>query len=222
MAGASIGIIWRSPRLRALFPALFVLFAGWLLAFSYIGVTVKTLYQGNPADLGTVTGVVVGLGGAVTLILSPTVGALADRYGRWRVLFAALGLEVLLWPLPALAPDMVTFTLTWAALSGVAASVGALAFGVLTASTTPEVRGRVMSFAYLPNNLGFLFGAALGGVLTTRFGVLIVFPVSAVLTLCGIAALAFAHRQPVTSNEQRAMSNESSVEVPVGAGSGKE
>src|SRR2546421_29492 len=31
-----LALIWRSPRLRALFPALLILFAGWLLTFTYL------------------------------------------------------------------------------------------------------------------------------------------------------------------------------------------
>jgi hypothetical protein len=32
----SVGLIWDSRRLRFLFPALFVLFAGWMLANTYV------------------------------------------------------------------------------------------------------------------------------------------------------------------------------------------
>ena len=37
------------------------------------------------------------------------VGMLADHLGHWRVLLSSAALAVLLWPLPALAPDLFTF-----------------------------------------------------------------------------------------------------------------
>src|SRR2546423_2939359 len=46
MAGDGILLIVRSPRLRALFPALFLLFAGWMLAFIYVPLVVARLYTG--------------------------------------------------------------------------------------------------------------------------------------------------------------------------------
>src|SRR5205814_8175464 len=44
-------IIWSSPRLRALFPALLVVFAGWMLTFIYLPLVVKQLHGDD--GLGT-------------------------------------------------------------------------------------------------------------------------------------------------------------------------
>lgn len=201
MAGDSLVVIWRSRRLRALFPALFLLFAGWMLSFAYITLAVKQIYKGT--DLATATGIVVGVGGLMTLVLSPLLGLLADKVGQWPVLFAFSAIEVLLWPLPLLTQDIVPFTLAWGAISGVSSAVFAISFSVLSSSTVPEVRGRVMSFAYLPVNVGFILGASLGAVVTqsalfpTLPALFNIFPVSAALTLLGIFALWFAYRQPV-------------------------
>ena len=194
MAADSIGIIVRSPRLRALFPALFVLFAGWMLAFVYVPLAVTALYQG-PA-VGTAVGVAIGAGGFATLVVSPAMGLLADRLGHWRVLYGGSVCAVALWPLPALAGDLVSFTIAWAALNAVTSGVFALSFSVLASSAESEVRGRVMSFAYLPVNVGFAVGPALGSIVT-RWSVFAVFPVAAVITGLGIVALIVAERQRV-------------------------
>jgi MFS family permease len=195
MAVDSVRVIWRSPRLRALFPALFLLFAGWMLAYTYVPLAIAALYHGK--DLGTAVGLVVGAGGLTTLALGPALGALADRYGLWRVLVAGAGVEVLLWPLPALAHNLVQFALAWGVLNGVASGVFAISFSVLSTSAASEVRGRVMSFAYLPVNVGFIVGAALGSVLT-RGNIFVVFPMAAVMTALGIGAVLLAERQRVT------------------------
>jgi MFS family permease len=199
MAADSVGIIWHSPRLRALFPALFALFAGWMLAFTYVQLAITELYRGS--DPGTAVGVVLGAGGLVALGLSPAVGALADRFGHWRVLYVAALVEVVLWPLPGLARSLLAFTIAWAVLNGVASGVFAISFTVLSGSAASDVRGRVMSFAYLPVNVGFLVGPAIGS-LVTRGSVFAVFPVAAVMTAVGLGALLLAERRTAVAGRK--------------------
>lgn len=86
----SVQMIWNSRRLRALFSALFMLFGGWMMAFTYVPIAATELYyQAFPAgtDPNSAVGVVMGGGGIIALILSPIIGTLADRHGHWRVLF---------------------------------------------------------------------------------------------------------------------------------------
>ena len=191
MAVDSVRLIGQSSRLRALFPALFLLFAGWMLAFAYVPLAITTLYHGP--EPGTAVGVVLGASGVVTLLLAPVMGALADRHGHWRVLFIGATVAVALWPMPALMPDLVSFAVAWAILNGSVSGVFALSFSVLSSSAPTEVRGRVMSFAYLPVNVGFMIGPAVGSVVT-QASIFAVFPVAAVLTALGVGALAIAAR----------------------------
>jgi DHA1 family multidrug resistance protein-like MFS transporter len=197
MAADSVRIVLRTARLRTLFPALFALFAAWLLALTYVPLVITSIYSGP--DSGKVVGLVVGAGGLTALIGSPVLGALADRRGHWQVLIGAGLVNVVLWPLPMLTHTLWGLAVTWALISAVTSSVFAISFSVLSASTTDEVRGRVMSFAYLPVNLGLLFGPAIGAVLT-RISLLAVFPASAVLTLLGVGGLWLAKRQPVEAD----------------------
>ncbi len=194
MAIDSVRIIWNSKRLRALFPALFMLFAGGMMAFTYIPLVVTQIYQGT--DVNSAIGFVVGLGGLSTLILGPSIGALADRYGAWRVLFIGSLVSIVLWPIPAFMRDMTSFTIAWAILNGVVWGIFALSFSVLSSSTTEETRGRVMSFAFLPVNVGGIIGPAIGSIITQN-SLFTVFPVAAVFTLIGLIGLALAYRQPV-------------------------
>jgi MFS family permease len=199
MAADSVRVIARSPRLRALFPALFLVFAGWMLAYAYVPLAIGALYRGDTP--GTTVGIVLGVGGLIALVLGPLVGTLADRFGHWRVLFIAVALEIVLWPLPALAQGLVGFSLLWAALNGVATAAFALSFTVLSNSAASDVRGRVMSFAYLPVTVGFMVGPALGSIVT-RGGLFAVFPVAAIITALGMGALAVAARQRTTATVQ--------------------
>jgi DHA1 family multidrug resistance protein-like MFS transporter len=192
MAVDSLRIIARSPRLRTLFPALTILFGGWMLAFTYVPLAVTALYSGP--NEGRVVGLVMGIGGLLALLLSPILGALADRYGLWRVLLVSAIIEVALWPLPALVEGLLGLGVTWTILNGVASAVFALSFSLLAQSASQETRGRVMSFSYLPVNIGSILGPAIGSFIT-RGSVFTVFPVAAVLTALGIIALWYANRQ---------------------------
>ncbi len=194
MAADSVRIIWRSPRLQALFPALFLLFAGWMLGAVYVPLAVTTLYRGDAP--GTAVGLVLGAGGLITLGLSPLLGMLADRVGHWRVLFMAVATELVLWPLPALVHTVIGFGITWALLNGVASSAFAISFSVLSSSASANVRARVMAFAFLPVNLGVFVGPAIGSVVT-KSSVFTVFPVAAVITIISLGALVFASRKPL-------------------------
>jgi DHA1 family multidrug resistance protein-like MFS transporter len=197
MAVEGVRIILRSPRLRLLFPALLLLFAGWMLAYTYAPLVIERVYDGPPGELGTTIGLVFGVSGVATLLLGPLVGAIGDRYGHWRTLFIAAGAAVVIWPLPAFATDLVTFTLPWALVNGISSAVFSLSFNVLSSSATDASRGRVMTFSYLPVNLGFALGPTLGAIVARSSGLPAIFPLAALTTLIGIGALAVAHRRPL-------------------------
>jgi MFS transporter, DHA1 family, multidrug resistance protein len=196
MAGDGILLIVRSPRLRTLFPALFLLFAGWMLAFIYVPLVVAGIYRGS--DPATAVGIVFGAGGLGTLVASPAIGALADRYGKARTLFVGCAALVALWTLPFFARDLVPFTIVWTLVNGLAAGLFSVSFTMLSASATDATRGRVMTFGYLPANMGFVIGPALGSIVASA-DVFLVFPTAAAITLVGLAAVIFAWRQPVGS-----------------------
>jgi DHA1 family multidrug resistance protein-like MFS transporter len=197
MALDSVALIGRSPRLRALFPALFFLFAGWMLAMTYVPLAVTALYKGE--DPGTAVGLVLGAGGFIALAIGPALGAVADRTSHWRVVFVGSATCVLLWPLPALAPDLRTFTAAWMILNGITTGVFALSFSLLATSAPAGARGRVMTFAYLPINVGSMIGPAVGSTIT-RESIFVVFPAAAAFTLCGLVLLAVAARTGATGD----------------------
>ena len=192
MAWDGVRTIWRSPRLRAVFPALFLLFAGWMMANAYIPVMVKSLYSGS--DQGTMVGLVLGAGGIASLLIAPLTGTIADRFGHERVLIAGAILTTFVWPLPALVHGLVAFGAVWALLNGLASGVFSISFNVLADSAESEVRGRVMSFAYLPVNVGGILGPGLGSLITA-VGVFAVFPAAAVLSALGVGAMIAARKK---------------------------
>jgi len=191
MAADSVRLIWRTPRLRALFAALFVLFAGWIMAITFVPVAITALYTGNQP--GSAVGLILGAGGLIAFVLSPLLGGLADRFGIWRVLLIGSIVAVLLWPLPALSKDLTTLSVLYELVNGVTSGVFAISFTALSASTSGEMRGRVMSFAYLPVNLGSMVGPAIGAIVT-RSTIFAVFPAAAAMMALGVVMLWVASR----------------------------
>jgi MFS family permease len=194
MAWESVRLVGNSAALRALFLALLTLFAGWQLALTYLPVAVGSLYRGD--DPGTAVGVVLGAGGLLALLTGPVVGSLADRWGFWRVLLGGAVVAVVLWPLPALAPSLAAFGAAWAVVNAVVSGSFAISFNVLAGTAPAAIRGRVMSFAYLPINLGGLVGPLVGSALVGEGAarVMLVFPVAAAITVLGIGLLLVAWR----------------------------
>ena len=193
----SLWIILRSPRLRTLFPALFVLMAGTALATTYAPLAILGMYQG--ADAGTAIGIVMGIAGAATIIISPSLGLLADRVGLWRILIAVAIATTLLLPFAALVSELTALTIVWALISGVSASVVAMSFGALATSASGPTRGRVMALSTLPLIVGLVIGPAIGSVVAEE-NVFVAFPVAAAITSIGTLMLLFSWRQPAESS----------------------
>jgi len=58
----------------------------------------------------------------------------------------------------------------------------------------------VMSFAYLPVNLGFFFGPFLGSYLVKQ-DLFLVFPMAFLFTVLSLFVMSYARRQPVMAVE---------------------
>jgi MFS family permease len=189
-----VRIIWSSPRLRALFPALLVVFSGWMLTFVYLPIVVQRIHGDD--GVATAVGIALGASGLVTLLASPAIGAIADRFGHWRVLYIAAVADGVLWLVPWLTREYWPFVVAFALVSGIGSGVFSLSFNVLASSATDAARARVMTFAYLPLNLGFIVGPGLGAFIVSRdvFGI---FPAATMLELLGVLLLANAARRTV-------------------------
>jgi hypothetical protein len=118
------------------------------------------------------------------------------------VLVASACVSVLLWPLPALTGDILSFGIAWALVNGAVSGTFTLSFNVLADATTLLALGRVMIFSYLPVVSAQAIGAALGSFVT-QLSLFAVFPLAAALTAIGIAAMLLAKRQQVAGTPER-------------------
>ncbi len=196
MAADSIRVSFQAGRLRTLFLAFFLLYAGWMLVYSYLPVVVTSLYKGN--NPASTIGYVLGAGGLLALILAPIFGSLADRFGYWRILMTGAAFETILWLVPFWTRSLLPFAIISCVISGLAAAVFSISFNVLATSAPASIRGRVMSFAYLPVNLGFSFGPLLGSKLV-GLNLFYIYPAAFLFTGLGLFVLNISRRQPVPS-----------------------
>ncbi len=196
MAADSIRVSFQAGRLRTLFLAFFLLYAGWMLVYSYLPVVVTSLYKGN--NPASTIGYVLGAGGLLALILAPIFGSLADRFGYWRILMIGAAFETILWLVPFWTRSLLPFAIISCVISGLAAAVFSISFNVLATSAPGGIRGRVMSFAYLPVNLGFSFGPLLGSKLV-ELNLFYIYPAAFLFTGLGLFVLNISRRQPVPS-----------------------
>jgi len=139
-------------------------------------------------------GIALGASGLVTLFASPAIGAIADRFGHWRVLCIAAVVDGILWLLPWVTRDYWPFVIAFALVSGIGSGVFSLSFNVLASSATDAARARVMTFAYLPLNLGFIVGPGLGAFIVSR-DVFAMFPAATAFELVGVLLLVYASRK---------------------------
>src|SRR5713101_843026 len=86
MATESVALVWRTRDVRRLLASLIMLFAGWMLAYTYVPLAVAALYTGEAP--GTAVGMVLGASGVATLAIAPLFGMLADRVGHRQALLA--------------------------------------------------------------------------------------------------------------------------------------
>jgi MFS family permease len=193
MAADSIRVSFQAGRLRTLFFAFFLLYAGWMLVFSYLPVVVTSLYKGN--NPASTIGYVLGAGGLLALILAPIFGSLADRFGYWRVLMIGAAIETFLWLIPFWTRSLLPFAIITCVITGLASAVFSISFNVLSTSAPASIRGRVMSFAYLPVNLGFSFGPLLGSKLV-GLNLFYIYPAAFLFTGIGLLVLIIARSQP--------------------------
>ena len=168
-----------------------------MLANTYVPLVIIQLYNG--ANVGTATGLVIAGGGLTTALFGPLLGTLADRWGHWRVLMASACVSVLLWPLPALTGDILSFGIAWALVNGAVSGTFTLSFNVLADFTTLSAGpGDDLLLPAGGGRRGAL-GPALGSFVTP-ISLFAVFPLAAVLTAIGIAAMLLAKRQQVAGN----------------------
>lgn len=143
-----------------------------------------------------------------SLISTPIIGNLSDRFGRKRLLLVSqagtcLGFLMLAWS------HALWMVFLGRILDGVTAGNLSLAQAYISDHTTPENRSKAFGVIGVAFGIGFMFGPGLGGVLG-RYGLHVPFIVAACLSLLSIIATA-----TLLENE---IPGETATETPAGPG----
>jgi MFS transporter, DHA1 family, tetracycline resistance protein len=178
-----MGKMFRSPLfLMAL--TIFIDFTGFGLVIPLLPFWAEHL-GANPFDVGLILTVYA----LAQFLFTPILGSLSDRYGRKRIIFFSLCVEVVSFALTALAGSL-PMLLIARVVGGIGASNIGSAQAVVADVTPPEKRAAGMGAIGAAIGMGFVVGPAIGGLLAphgeaTPFWVaLVMAAINAVLVLC--------------------------------------
>src|SRR5216684_4466124 len=153
--------------------------SGVMLVFAVVSPFVPLYLKGDlgirdPAALAIWTGVFASSGPAVGMIANPVWGALADRYGRKRMVVRATawgGLIYMVMALVQTAPQLVGARLLYGLGSGVESATTAFVVAETPRAHVPRALGMLSS----SRALGLALGPALGGIGATYLRLRVVF-----------------------------------------------
>jgi DHA1 family tetracycline resistance protein-like MFS transporter len=153
-----MGKMFRSPLfLMAL--TIFIDFTGFGLVIPLLPFWAEHL-GANPFEVGLILTVYA----LAQFLFTPILGALSDRYGRKKIIFTSLCIEVISFALTALAGSL-PMLLIARAVGGIGASNIGSAQAVVSDVTPPEKRAAGMGMIGAAIGMGFVVGPAIGGVL---------------------------------------------------------
>ena len=134
-----------------------------------------------------VIGITAGIYSLMQFLFLPFWGALSDRYGRKPVITISLLGNIIANLMLAFVFSgvilSVTFFIFSRALAGVFAANISAAQAVISDITTPEERTKGIGYVSAAFSLGFVFGPAIGGILSENFGFAFPVYVSSALSL---------------------------------------
>lgn len=190
----------RPPGLRALLTIggfRLIMFAGFGLFVVRAGVTNLLVPAFSDDVLGLspgAIGAVISFGSAMSLIVMPLAGRIADTTGRWPVAIVGMAGSAVTVALYSFATDLATIVVVTAG-AGLVAGLGAVALPTMMGDIIPPgTEGRASGVYRMSADLGWVFGPLLLGALADRGNYTSAFNLTALLLL---VAAAFLWRSPV-------------------------
>jgi DHA1 family tetracycline resistance protein-like MFS transporter len=139
-----------------------------LLGFGIIIPIVPFYLESNfvsPENAGKVLGLLITSFSAMQFLFAPILGRISDKIGRRPVILGSLFASGITHFIFALAPNL-TILFIARLLTGIAAATVPTAMAYIADITTPENRAKGMGLIGMSFGLGFVFGPAIGGVLS--------------------------------------------------------
>jgi predicted MFS family arabinose efflux permease len=159
-AGSPLTAVFRDPSARRWTIAELVAYSAWTAELTYSGAFYIESYGVGEATVG----VLLAVGSVVFLATSVNTERLTRRFPRRPLIaLAALGMGVLLVPLLSLTPS-IAFTLGLFCLTALFASIRSTGSSALGLAQFPDRPGAMMGARTAGAQLGYMIGAAAGGL----------------------------------------------------------
>ncbi|MCZ6723483.1 MAG: MFS transporter [Gammaproteobacteria bacterium] len=177
-----------------------------IYAFRMLGLfmilPVFSLYANNfDGVTPLLTGLAIGIYGLTQGLFQLPFGFLSDRFGRKKII--VLGLLIFaIGSIVAAEADSIYQVIGGRALQGLGA-IAAVVMALAADLTREEVRLRVMAFIGMSIGLSFMISMVMGPLLAARYGLSLLFWITAGLALAGIAVVIFITPQPRTQGFHR-------------------
>jgi len=184
-----------SRNLTALTAASFIGFAGFTLVMPFLPLYIAQLGERDFGSIAAWTGISLGITPAITALLAPVWGRLADRVGRkflvarslfsFIVIMAAMAYVAHPWQLLALR-----------IVQGLFAGYGALCLAMAADSAPSDRIARSIGMVQTAQRLGPALGPVVGGVVAGLVGLRNAFLVTACFYAVALAQLLVLYREP--------------------------
>ena len=182
-------------NLFAVTAASFIGFTGFTLVMPFLPLYFRQLGLSDVGEIALWSGVSLGVTPAVTALMSPFWGRLADRYGRkvmverslisFVVVMAAMSFVTAPWQVFALR-----------AIQGLFAGYGALALTMAADSAPKDRMAQAIGFVQTAQRLGPALGPIIGGVIAQFAGLRRGFLVTSCFYVAAVVLVQFAYREP--------------------------
>jgi len=187
-------------NLIALSAASFIGFTGFTLVMPFLPLYMSVLGLSDVRTIALWTGLSLGVTPALTALLSPAWGRLADRFGRKLLVVRSLVSFIVLMSVMALA------THPWhvfavRALQGLFAGYGALCLAMAADSAPPGRIAQSIGVVQTAQRLGPALGPVLGGVVAALVGLRASFYVTASFYAIALVQLIVLYREPPTVSQ---------------------
>jgi MFS transporter, DHA1 family, multidrug resistance protein len=182
-------------NLFALTAASFIGFTGFTLVMPFLPLYIAELGVRDVGAVAAWTGICLGITPALTALLAPAWGRVADRFGRKLLVVRSLVSFVVLMTVMAFATRP-WHLLVLRAIQGIFAGYGALCLAMAADSSPPDRLARSIGIVQTAQRLGPAAGPVLGGVVAGLVGLRNAFFVTAVLYAIALVQLVILYKEP--------------------------
>ena len=187
-------------NLIAVTAASFIGFTGFTLVMPFLPLYIASLGVTDVGQVAMWTGVSLGVTPAITALLAPVWGRLADRLGRKLLVVRSLVSFVVLMGAMAYVTEP-WHVLALRAIQGLFAGYGALCIAMAADSAPPGRIAQAIGTVQTAQRLGPALGPVLGGVVAGLVGLRTAFLVTAGFYVVALVSMVVLYREPAVVHE---------------------